>query len=528
VARSYVSVDRDQQFLLPPDVRDWLPEGHLAWFVIDVVAQLDTVALHARHRREGAGRRAYDPEMLLALLIYAYCTGQRSSRQIERCCEVDVAYRVICANHVPDHTTIARFRQAYQDQVVGLFADVLEMCAAAGMVKVGVVAVDGTKLAADASLRANRSRARVEAEIKSMLDEAEQVDAGEDDEFGDRRGDELADDLGDRRKRATRLREAAAELSRRRQARRAESDRVRAAYRQRQRHTRAHGGHGGGRVPKMLDPVEEAQAGLDFELQRLAHRKANYEARCEAQGRRPRGAAPSTGGRRVTRARIRLAKAQAAAAAATSAGDDHSVEDTDKINVTDLDSRVMPTQGGGWVQGYNAQAAVSEDGVVIAADVAQDINDTLWCEPMTEATRHNLDDAEVSEPVGTFLFDAGYWNNANGSNVTVDSDGRPSRLIATTKSYKLRQQLRDQGPATGPPPQGTTPAEAMEHRLRTTEGEALYKKRQHTVEPVFGAIKHNRGFRRLTRRGLDAARAEWRFIATTHNLLKLHRLRLTG
>ena len=193
----------------------------------------DTSALHARHPREGAGRRAYDPEMLLALLIYAYCTKQRSSRQIEWLCEVDVAYRVICANHVPDHTTIARFRQDFADDVVRLFADVLEMCAAAGLVNVGVVAVDGTKFAADASLRANRTRANIEAEIRTMLTEAEQVDAAEDDEFGDRRGDELPDELADRRRRLVRLREARDELERRRRARQAETDRVRGAYRQR-------------------------------------------------------------------------------------------------------------------------------------------------------------------------------------------------------------------------------------------------------------------------------------------------------
>ena len=274
----------------------------------------------------------------------------------------------------------------------------------------------------------------------------------------------------------------------------------------------------------MLDPVEEAQANLDRELARLAQRKADYEARCTAQGRRPSGAPPSTGGRRVAQAVARLAKAQAAAAATSTAIPDS--DDTEQVNVTDLDSRVMPTQGGGWVQGYNAQAAVSEDGIVVAADVAQDISDTGWCEPMSDATRNNLDDAGVTEPVGTFLFDAGYWSNANGANVTDHADGRPSRLIATTKSHKQRQALRDKGPATGPPPPRATSAEAMEHRLRTAEGQALYSKRQHTVEPVFGDIKHDRGFRRFSRRGLDAARAEWQLITATHNLLKLHRSRL--
>ena len=273
----------------------------------------------------------------------------------------------------------------------------------------------------------------------------------------------------------------------------------------------------------MLDPVEEAQANLDCELARLARRKADYQARCDAGGHRANGPPPSTGDRRVTQAVARLAKAQAAA---KGAADTSRSDDTDHVNVTDLDSRVMPTQGGGWVQGYNAQAAVSEDGVVVAVDVAQDVSDTGWCEPMTNATFTNLDDAGVSEPVGTFLFDAGYWSNANGTNVSDDANGQPSRLIATTKSHKQRQALRDKGTTTGPPPHGATPSQAMEHRLRTVEGQALYSKRQHTVEPIFGDIKHDRGFRRFSRRGLDAARAEWQLITATHNLLKLHRTRL--
>lgn len=154
---------------MPPSLQDWLPHDHLVWFVLDVVERVDTSELHARHPNVGAGRRAYDPDMLLALLIYAYCTGIRSSRQIERLCEVDVAYRVICANVVPDHTTIARFRQVYQEQAVRLFTDVLILCQAAGLTSVGVVAVDGTKMGANAALRANRTREQIEAEVAKMM-----------------------------------------------------------------------------------------------------------------------------------------------------------------------------------------------------------------------------------------------------------------------------------------------------------------------------------------------------------------------
>src|SRR6202034_3563202 len=212
MAFSYRRVDRSQPFLLPPDMRDWLPEGHLVWFVLDVVARVDTQALHAAHPNDGVGRRAYDPDMLLALLVYAYCSGVRSSRTIERLCEVNVAYRVICAGDRPDHTTIARFRQAHEVMAQRLFVDVLAICAAAGLAKVGVVAVDGTKMAGDASLNANRSRAQVEAEVAEMFAQAEADDTEEGRLFGDARGDELPEELSDPRRRSARLDHALAVL----------------------------------------------------------------------------------------------------------------------------------------------------------------------------------------------------------------------------------------------------------------------------------------------------------------------------
>jgi transposase len=155
MARSYRPVVRDQEFLLPPNMADWLAGDHLVWFVLDVVEQLDTSALHASRRTGGVGRAGYDPDMLLALMIYAYATGQRSSRRIEQLCADHVAYRVLCAQDPPDHTTIARFRAAHDDVFTDVFAQVLRLCAQAGMVRVGSIALDGTKIAANASTSAN-------------------------------------------------------------------------------------------------------------------------------------------------------------------------------------------------------------------------------------------------------------------------------------------------------------------------------------------------------------------------------------
>src|ERR671925_345692 len=185
MARNFLACDRDQDLLLPPSLREWLPEGHLAWLVIDAVAAFDLSAFYAAYRADGHGRPAHDPVMMVALLLYGYAIGERSSRRLERRCVEDVATRVICANHAPDHTTIARFRQRHETALAELFGEVLALCAEAGLVRVGVIAVDGTKVHANASERATRSYEEIAREI---LEDAAAVDAEEDERLGDARG----------------------------------------------------------------------------------------------------------------------------------------------------------------------------------------------------------------------------------------------------------------------------------------------------------------------------------------------------
>jgi transposase len=153
MAYNFLACDRDQAFLLPPDLRDWLPSGHLAWFVLDVVDQLDLGPFLKAYRADGHGRAAYQPRMLLAVLLYGYCTGIRSSRQIERRCHEDIAFRVLAGNRTPDHVTIARFRVRHEQALAGLLVASLKLCAAAGMVRLGLVALDGTKIEANAATR---------------------------------------------------------------------------------------------------------------------------------------------------------------------------------------------------------------------------------------------------------------------------------------------------------------------------------------------------------------------------------------
>jgi len=227
MAQNFLSCDRDQPMLLPPDLREWLSEDHLAWFVLDAVGEIDLASFFAGYRSDGWGRAAHDPEMMVALLLYAYAVGERSSRRIERRLAEDVAFRVIAANQRPDHATIARFRARHADELADLFSEVLALCAKAGLVSVGTLALDGTRIRADAADRQNRTYEQVAREI---LEEAAEVDEAEDERFGERRGDELP---GDRASRRERLREAKRRLDAEHAAKEAEMaawERAKAEY----------------------------------------------------------------------------------------------------------------------------------------------------------------------------------------------------------------------------------------------------------------------------------------------------------
>lgn len=209
MSQNFIPCERDQQLLMPTDLREWLPEDHLAWFVLDATEELDLEPFYSAYRADGWGRAAHDPKMMVALALYAYATGERSARRIERRCKEDIAYRVITANQAPDHATIARFRARHQEALAGLFSEILGLCARAGLVSVGTIALDGTRIVANAADSANRSYGQIATEI---LEEAARVDAAEDARFGDARGDELPPELADPNTRRARLKEAKRQL----------------------------------------------------------------------------------------------------------------------------------------------------------------------------------------------------------------------------------------------------------------------------------------------------------------------------
>ena len=246
MAQNFLSCDREQDFLMPPSVREWLPAGHLAWYLLDVIERLDLDAFYGEYRADGSGRPAHDPRMMVALLLYAYAVGERSSRAIERRCVEDVAFRVIAANRAPDHSTISRFRKRHAERLAELFVQVLAMCAKAGMVRVGTVAVDGTKLDANAGISANRSYEKIRYEVERILAEADEVDAEEDERFGDARGDELPTELADPVTRRERLERAKRELEAEHAARVAEH---RARLARRAEHVERTGRNPRGRPP---------------------------------------------------------------------------------------------------------------------------------------------------------------------------------------------------------------------------------------------------------------------------------------
>ena len=384
------------------------------------------------------GGPGLEPAMMATVLLYAYCIGERSSRRIERRCQEDIAFRVITANSAPDHSTIARFRQANQEALSTCFTQVLRLCAEAGLVRVGVVALDGTKVEANASLQANRGLEAIDAEVQGMLAEAAATDRREDELLGaDNRGDELPEGLRSQEGRLVRLKECKARL---------EADDVQAKY--------------------------EAE---------LARRAA-----IEEQTGRPLVGRPPKPKRPTKNSLV--------------------------ANPTDPDSRVMKRQYT-YLQGYNAQAVVSEDHIIFAARITQEPADLHQLHPMLHEARANLAAAGIPKTIGVALADSGYYSEAN---LAVAEQQGPKLLVAVVNERDQRRgEVSGKGVFKGPR------GRVMQDRLAIER--TLYAKRAHTVEPVFGHIKDVRRVRRFARRGLGACDVEWKLVCATHNLLKLWR-----
>jgi transposase len=462
MGQRFVACDREQSFLMPPDVREWLPANHLAWFVIDAVCEMDLEPFFAGYRVDGRSRPPYDPAMMVALLLYAYARGVPSSRAIERACSEDVAFRVIAAQQRPDHATIARFVANHQDALAGLFGEVLALCARHGLAKVGVIAVDGTKIQANASRNENVDYEQL---ARELVERAIATDAAEDELYGEARGDELPPEFETSAGRRGWLREAKKRLEAERSASPQPVTRDR---------------------PKRL---KQAKRRLDEELWTEVRANDAYE-RYRARGR-------MRNGRRI--------------GAGHSVPKPYTPPETPegRINVTDPDSKVVKGLRG-WIQGYNAQAVTNEHQIILAAEIDNVGADFGHLEPMLDAAHRELAHAGVEETPGVLLADAGYWHSEQMANVI--NRGIQVLIPPDTSRRRTTRRNWDGGHY-----------DFMRRVLASARGGELYRKRQPMIEPVFAQTKFNRGLGRFRRRGRGAVRTEWRLITATHNLLKLHR-----
>src|SRR5712664_1688865 len=436
MGKSYRPYYPDEDLLLPPSLRDWLPEKHLAYFVSDVVDYLDLSAMDAVYGNEKRGQPPYDPLMMTKVLVYAYCVGVFSSRRIERRLVEDIAFRVLAADNQPNFRTISDFRKIHLKTLEALFEQGLKIALEAGAMKLGRVALDGTKVKANASKhkamsydRMKEKERQIRAEVRELLAQAEAADAEEDALYGaEQRGDEWPEELQRRETRLKKIREA------------------KRALEARARQT----------AEKDGKPAEE----------------------------------------------VKQAKPA----------------DKDQYNFTDPESRIMMGSEG-FVQGYNAQAAVEPAlQLIVGQSVTPAANDKQQIEPMVQV----IEQQRGQRPAG-LLADSGYCSEKNLEYLAATGQsGDPiEAYIATGKQQ--HDEYRQPCPR-GPLPRNATQVERMKRKLQTKAGRAVYAARKTIVEPVFGQIKQARGFRQFLLRGLAKVRDEWALVCLTHNILKLHRL----
>ena len=444
---NFRTIDRQTGYLLPPSVDEWLPEKHLARFIVEVIDGLDLGRMSGAYR--GSGSASYHPRMLLGLLVYGYATGAFSSRKLERATYDLVAFRFIAANDHPDHDTIATFRRRFLKDIEKLFVAVLQLAREMGVLKMGTIGLDGTKIHANASRHsalsyeyAGKIEAQLKAEVADLLAKAEAADAADVPD-----GMSIPDELARREERLRKIAEARATIE----------------GRARERHAREKAEHDA--------------------------RMAAREARTAETGKKPRGKppAPPTEGPLPT----------------------------DQVNLTDAESRIMPAAGGGFEQGYNAQAAVAAGSLlVVAVDVVQAPNDKNQVEPMLEKI------GALPEGLGKvdhLLADTGYFSAGNVA-ACEKAGVEPAIAMGRQPHHPPLSERFAKAPAA---PDDPTPVEAMAHRLKTPEGRALYSLRKQTPEPVFGIIKSALGFRQFSLRGLENVHGEWSLVTMAWNLKRM-------
>jgi transposase len=516
---NFAGGDGDQVFLMPPDPRDWLPPGHLAWAMRRAAGELDLAPFLAAYRADGQGRTAYHPRMMVALVMYCYAKGIRSSRAIEMATFDDVGARVICGGLHPDHATNARFVTRHKEPLKGLLVQSLAACAREGLVRVDITAGDGTKVKANASMAANATAGQLgldiaglekllEAEVAAWIEQACAADAAEDDLFSGPGGPPAGGPAAGAARQRT-----AGKLARRRAA----QARLEAEARTRQEQA---GAERAGRIAKLAAAKDRLEARAAEELAKGQARVDRHARRAAAaaagSGRRPPGRAPwPAGQQRDARASAgAAARAAGKLAAAIAAPAAVAVPDRPaKANVTDLASRVMPLKKGGFDQLYNLQALAGRGQVIVAIGTHPSSTDTGALHPLLEHGAANLAAAGIPDQIGKAAFDAGY---ASEDNFTARCGAE--LYVAVTRDSV--QAGKPGGPAA---PSGQPGWQAMAAKLDTPDGRAVYRQRKAIIEPVFAQLFARFG-RTLHYRG-DMVATEIHLWAAVHNTLKAIRAR---
>ena len=430
MAKTYRPYCPDQMFLLPPSLRDWLPENHLSYFVSDVVDQIDLSEIESYYETEDRGQPPYHPRMMTKVLVYAYCVGIFSSRKIQKRLVEDVPFRVLAAGNQPDFRTISDFRKIHHKALEGLFQQVLRLALEAGAIKLGRVALDGTKVKANASKHKAMSYGRMKEderslreEVRKLLAQAKAADDEEDARYGkNKSGDELPEELNRRETRLKRIREAKRALEQR------------------------------------------------------ARKEAEEDGKSKEEAKEARP------------------------------------KENAQYNFSDPESRIMKGSDG-FVQAYNAQAAVeSTSQLIVAQAVTQEPNDKQQVASMVETIER-----QAGQKPEQLLADSGYCSEQNLAHL---ENKKIDAYVATEKQKHGDKKTCKRGPL----PKGAKRVDRMRRKLQTKPGAAIYAGRKSIVEPVFGQIKHARGFRQFVMRGIENVRAEWALVCMTHNILKMYGL----
>ena len=447
--------ERGLTSLLPASVDDYVPEDHLACYIVDIVDSLDLTALADSY--SGRGKAAYHPSVMVALLFYSYASGVFSSRKIEEACRDRLSFRFVTGNLVPDHDTVASFRRRFGPLLEGIFLQILQLAGEAGYLKLGRVSLDGTKVKADASRHRALSHAyaeRLERQLRAEVEELMRLAAekeGEEEAGGG--GPDIAEELKRRGSRLAEIERAKAEIERR-------------------------------------------------AAERDALERAEYEERMERRAERERETGRKPGGRPPKEP-------------------EPGPRAKDQVNLTDGESRIMPTSNG-FQQCYNAQASVDEGShLVVGAHVSRNPNDKREVGPaLAELSKA---EAVIGRAEG-LLADTGYMSRENVE--ACEAAGIEPSMAEGRERHNRPLELQPSEPE--PCPAGADAVERMRHRMRTSEGKAVYARRKATVETVFGVIKEALGFRQFSMRGHAAAGFEWRLVCAAWNLKRMHALSLSA